>query len=433
MEITILYLFIGIAVALLLCGLWILVLTPNENKAKDSPQFPGSHSNPSSIPIPGRLAAASEKLGLNRISNSQYNGIINGVPVTLKKDAVLVDLRIATGIPFRIKSGAKDGSFLLMKRVLIKEQEFDKKIVAICKSPHVVLSLLSGKTRNNLLDLEKYGNKIIITNKQILLRLQYFHEDYIGCQVRLVAAIANGLTRKSDSKPMLIDNMLHESVDSTRRVFLSSLMSTYPGDTAVEEALEELARSGSLTARMDAVKALGGRHMEEVTGFAATSDGMSAISDIVITELIDLMKETAYKGNVPALVEIYQRTSLEAVKFHILKALAFFGDDRACPFLQHELEHAENDFIGLLVEALGTCGTIGEVESLYAFGKGSLNPFTRNAVEKAIANIQSRLGHVEKGWLSVKEPGGTEGSLSMSSDVGEGALSMDEKDRKSGK
>ncbi len=60
---------------------------------------------------------------------------------------------------------------------------------------------------------------------------------------------------------------------------------------------------------------------------------------------------------------------------------------------------------------------------LLHIGKSSLNPFMRNAVQKAVAQIQSGLGDVDNGWLSLPEPDPEDGALSIDNDAGEGSLS----------
>jgi hypothetical protein len=77
------------------------------------------------------------------------------------------------------------------------------------------------------------------------------------------------------------------------------------------------------------------------------------------------------------------------------------------------------------VNALGTCGTREAVEPLLRLAKSSINPFTRNAVQKSIGQIQSRLGDVQNGWLSMDDLSEKDGALSVSDEAGVGSLSLE--------
>jgi len=79
-----------------------------------------------------------------------------------------------------------------------------------------------------------------------------------------------------------------------------------------------------------------------------------------------------------------------------------------------------------IINALAVCGRINAVEKLFKLGKNSLNPFTQRRVKEAILRIQSRLGAVEKGWLSLSQLEEMEGALSLADLAGKGALSSPE-------
>ncbi|MCP4134466.1 MAG: hypothetical protein GY754_26065 [bacterium] len=80
-----------------------------------------------------------------------------------------------------------------------------------------------------------------------------------------------------------------------------------------------------------------------------------------------------------------------------------------------------------IIETLGRCGGIEQIEELHTLGKKSLNPIIKTAVRETIQQIQSRLGDVEKGWLSVEELTETDGGLSMANEAEKGSLSIHKK------
>jgi HEAT repeat protein len=92
------------------------------------------------------------------------------------------------------------------------------------------------------------------------------------------------------------------------------------------------------------------------------------------------------------------------------------------------LEHRADEVRVASAEALGKFGTVVAVEPLLAHTSGVLKDATlKRAAQEAIASIQSRLGPVEMGRLSLTISAPLEGALShVDEPIVEGALTLAE-------
>jgi HEAT repeat protein len=99
-------------------------------------------------------------------------------------------------------------------------------------------------------------------------------------------------------------------------------------------------------------------------------------------------------------------------------ALGVLGDARAEPHLIELLRHADEKVRMAAAAALGIVGGIQAVEPLLPLTKGLFNGDLHAAARDAVRRIQSRLGDVEAGRLSVAAAG-PEGALSVSGEGGE--------------
>jgi HEAT repeat protein len=99
-------------------------------------------------------------------------------------------------------------------------------------------------------------------------------------------------------------------------------------------------------------------------------------------------------------------------------ALAKIGDPAAEPTLLSLLEREEEELKIAAANALGRVGTATAVEPLMKLTGSLLGSDLGHAAEKAIAEIQSRLGDVEAGRLTLTKLTEREGALSLSREGG---------------
>jgi HEAT repeat protein len=110
----------------------------------------------------------------------------------------------------------------------------------------------------------------------------------------------------------------------------------------------------------------------------------------------------------------------------LASALAKIGDPAAEPTVLTLLERREEGLKIAAANALGHVGTATAVEPLMALVGSGLSDLGR-AAEEAIARIQSRLGDVEAGRLTLAKLAEREGALSLSREGGELSLPKGDK------
>ncbi len=111
----------------------------------------------------------------------------------------------------------------------------------------------------------------------------------------------------------------------------------------------------------------------------------------------------------------------------VARALGQLVHRESEPVVVKLLEHEGNEVRVAAAQALGTLGTVAAVEPLLAQTSGVLKDATlKRAAQQAISSIQSRLGPVEMGRLSLLEPGPLAGALSSVGRMDEAAAFLRE-------
>jgi HEAT repeats len=117
----------------------------------------------------------------------------------------------------------------------------------------------------------------------------------------------------------------------------------------------------------------------------------------------------------------------EAVRAAAASALAALAPDGAEAVLIRLLADPSADVQRASAEALGTLGSVAAVEPLLRSSEGLARGPLRHVVRGAIARIQSRLGHVEAGCLSLVHDHELAGALDIAEGASaQGALSLAE-------
>jgi HEAT repeat protein len=157
---------------------------------------------------------------------------------------------------------------------------------------------------------------------------------------------------------------------------------------------------------------------------------LSASSPAVLRAAAEGIGDLSYRPAVPRLVGLLSRADSETAAT-VAAALGGMGDPSVEPALLALLEREDEPLRVAAARALGRVGTVAAVEPLLACTGGFLDSNLKRTAREAVGSIQSRLGDVGAGRLSVADISPSEGALSLS--TGEaGGLSVggnDEEDR----
>jgi HEAT repeat protein len=133
-----------------------------------------------------------------------------------------------------------------------------------------------------------------------------------------------------------------------------------------------------------------------------------------------------HRGAIDRLVRVGDGDSTR-LTVTVATALAQLGDPRAEPALVRWLGRNNEAVCIAAARALGTIGTVAAVEPLLPHTKGLLTDADlKRAAREAIEKIQSRLGDVEAGRLSLSEVAQRDGALSLSEEAGKLSMAPDE-------
>jgi len=366
-----------------------------------------------------------------------FSGSVDGMRVRLVKlpDLLLIKIPITTDIPAHTRihgmgNTTRYGTSALGRGFITEDGAFDDHLLVDTTDRIEALAFLDAQTRKTILDLRLTSTGLEITDSSLsiaydTLRTQYHNQWALAKSVRAAVDAAKKLERKAPLKDRLIAIIGSDPMPFIRLTALRAAAARYPADLEVLAAVEKSLNDQSLPVMLEAVRILGEK------GTAFLLDLLIHRKGLRYTEVIKIVEAIAggprVAGAAGVLEKVFMKNRRPAVRKALLAALARLGDTSAGPFLTAQLERFDAELREGIIDALATCGTVEAVEKLRDALSETINPFTRSAIEKSIASIQSRL-NADRGWLSVGETSQLDGALSGTG-AKEGALSNEDNKR----
>jgi HEAT repeat protein len=252
----------------------------------------------------------------------------------------------------------------------------------------------------------------------------------------------------------LLANFRAEDRDDLRLRFLDTLLHTFgpngPGGVAAREG----ARDRDPRVRLRAANALGAAGYDVlerlVTDETVVEDvRIQALRSLVLAApgrgrrvVVGLLQSNASAALRRAAIELAGRPlgvteALQTIALMaegsdsltaaaVARTLGLLGSPEAEPPLLALLQRPELDVKLAAARALGEVGTIRAVETLLELSQHrGIDSTLREVAGEALARIQAQLGPAERGRLSVVDPAELGGNLSLASEAGAGALSVE--------
>ena len=241
--------------------------------------------------------------------------------------------------------------------------------------------------------------------------------------VSLAVEIADEINRPMDNKARLIDNYKNCKSEDDRLNNLYYILTWYESDDETRDIIEELETTKDF--RKKVIYAI---HKKE-EGMATLIDMLQnnpGYDEAEICMLIRALATCRIGNDYSVLIDIYKKYNSDRILQNIIYLIRVFKLKNHEPFL---IENIENDGPGisdLILKSLGEFGTIKSVEKLHKLAKSTLNPMQKREYSGIIAQIQSRLGNAEKGWISVVDDEKLDGALSKEEVDKKGLLSREE-------
>lgn len=305
--------------------------------------------------------------------------------------------------------------------ILIGDSSFDDVMLLRSENAVEVTALLNSKNRIMITELSEDTGSFSVSSEGIKANFDVikFHPNMISRFVKDMIAASKSLCQKSDIRNMLIKNTLSDPEPGVRINNLRMLALHYSLEQDLVYAVLESLKDFSMDMQVEAASLLQEEGMEHLVGILKRNE---KTSDTILLKIIELIHENCYSKGAEVLKEIYNIKGQE-IRIAVLKAFETFGETALAPFLAERLNVQDNALLVSLFRALGTCGTVNEIERIGGLAKIIGHANVRKEARKAIALIQDRYG-VDKGWLSVAEYTETDGALSMANEDAEGGLSF---------
>lgn len=420
-----------------------------------------------------RLAAAAQQLGLvMRAPGPRWHscaGRIDGMPVEVQVGpGVSEDLFRATrylvgsiGAPAGLRVDVEDmvsrarGIMLGNRDLQSADAPFDAAVLLDGATVETV-AVLDHATRERLLQFVAQEGGRVADGVLEQTAIGTPAAGAIVRQVRALVDLARCLSLKDRSvPPLLLANATQDPVPGVRGRNLELLIGSFPHSAEAHEACRfAILHTDSVPILLLAAEHLGA---EAWPGLQEVCARGLAPEELRVAALKRLVTGAPHASQVPTFLALLGEKSprlwrpaveglgvlRHAPAFDAIVARLPGADGTSAAVIAESLERiadarAETPLIGLLQHpdpraraaaavALGNLGTVRAVEPLLACARSSSflgGGDLRRYVEAAVRAIQSRLGDVGRGRLSLAEEQGPQGALSLAGSQGTGGLSL---------
>ncbi|MCP4136553.1 MAG: HEAT repeat domain-containing protein [bacterium] len=306
--------------------------------------------------------------------------------------------------------------------------DFDSQFSTRSSNDHL-LPLVNCSIRNNiltLLDSIPGCSRFEMTESDFIFHApmeSLSREETLETVLGLLLSICRELTEKDEPQKRLIKSFEMETIPGIRKNIISTLAVRFPRDAFINDFLENALKDNEPGIQIEAAGHLEEKGMEHL---ASMIQFPFNLSDRIIISIITILRDNSYPISAVILQNLYIQSTNSTIKLEILDTIRVLNIPEIPEFLIEQLKEKDLSIRFQLIETLGECGSVDDIDKLLRVSKKTLNPLVKNAVKKAIFQIKSRSGSGEKGWLSGNEPSEKEGGLSLADDMVEGALSIDE-------
>ena len=348
-------------------------------------------------------------------------------------------IRIKIPLKLKIKgsfSVAMESKFTRIKEnvglndIKIGDNAFDQLLRLQATHNYFIPALFSYKTRKEIMGLSKRFYKIQISDEGMVvtkLLTDYKRPIRIRVDVKAVVKICKEISNDTEIQKRLVDNIFKEPMTSVRITNLQALGAGFFLDHDLKERLKKLLKDRDVAIQIEAAPYCDEIGMPHLINLLLKRKNLY---DELQIRIIEIFKEKKYLQSIGQLKALFSRTNITKVKLEIINAFVEFGDDGVNLFL---LEHFEENSLEIhvaIIKALGSLGSPNIINKLKEIGVKYDAREIQKAVDEAVLRIQNRYGKEKKGMLSVSEMDLKDGALSVSDDADEGALSLDDEEKK---
>ncbi len=355
-------------------------------------------------------------------SNDNYLCIeLNCEPIKLK------DFQIANETLF-----SKIVKDIGVEDILIGDETFDNIFNINSQFKYYIISLLNENIRNSLLTINGLSDSIDWNQKRLVIYRKIIGRVYEPFVYQVIEKAINILTdvkSEKNAKKRLQKNVLDEKNIQIKKLFINTLGKNFSLDKDSIKIFESLLQHQSIDLQITVAQYLskmGMTFLKNIIKEHMKREIFLNESDVLY--IISIFAEKKYGDANKSLMQIYNETHNEKIKKNILQVFKNSRDQEMEMFILNELS-LDSDLLLEKIGVLSVCGTVKSVEYLRNLWDDSINPITIGKIKEAIVQIQSRLGNVDTGWMSMTEMKEKEGAVSLNISAAEGSVSMVKKKR----
>lgn len=342
--------------------------------------------------------------GITNVSRRQlmvhidFSGILKGnIRISKETDSSLYEKQLGLG------------------DMLTGDDYFDNKLFILADFPMHLSAYLDQNSREMLITLSAYFDKIDIhaegmtfikkTRKMQLL-------DNLDKEIANAISLAQNLTGKKSLPKRLIEIIKQDPEKKVHNLCESRLLQHFPGHPAVCSYLRPRLKNANTWQQVEAARYMGNEGMDHLVKIISNKQNINKNYALVL-RAIDILTKSSYSKAVGPAKAICRNADNYELNKAALKLLLAAGTRNLAGFFLEQLETEKHaDILDLVIEGLAQWGGIAAVEKLILLSKKFPWFSTKKKAETAIDEIQSRLGNVKSGWLSISETAPMQGALS---------------------
>lgn len=297
---------------------------------------------------------------------------------------------------------------------------FDNKLSIVSKEPAQIRAYLNKKNRKVLNQLEKAFPDFMMDEKGLTIAIKYSTKSYIKSKMDIMAEFFEKITDHFGIREGIKNKLLtiiHDPSEPLR--FRAKCMHSYIGDLYdKEKKVKFLCMIRNNFPPLLQVEAwyhlyrLGEADFKEADIYLSQLKDGAALDRVI--EIIGKSEKTEY---IEPLTHYYEKRKDNDTQIKILQALVALGKVFVDKFfitdflIRHLSEDKPFVHLDILFTLLKQHGTVEAVEPLMRLADRDHS--YQDAASQVISKIQSRLGSVEKGWVSISENKDEDGALSI--------------------
>lgn len=307
----------------------------------------------------------------------------------------------------------------------IPDPAFKEKLYLQAVEDDAMLAFLDALTRQQLIQLVEQGSLLAINNEE----LRYVHcphpdtgPDQLVALLQQLISLCKRIqgSSRSRNEARLISNATRDPVPEMRLANLRCLKRNYGRNSTFRKMLGIALKDKFPSMRLEAALSLGKEGCPELARLLQQEQHLP-LQDR--KRIVDQLKTLQYTQARAVLEQYFVKETDDALRIAIVNTLNTFDDPGSEPFLLTQLLSSKGRLRITIVNALGQCGSLDAVATLWELAHKGINPALHNAAQQAIAKIQERCSTGDAGWLTVDKAHPVAGGLSKKQQARDGGLS----------